>query len=327
MESVAAEWSAGEIDVLARAVVNAPSVHNMQPWSLELPDGEALLSERTDLVLPYHDPAGRDLAVSCGAAAANLELGMRVLGRETLLTLLPDPLRPELVARVTASDVRLPSALDLHRYSAIARRHSYRHAFTGQCVSDYDLTDLVTASHAAGVTARPLRGAAELTALADVLEYAGAALRQDDGYQRELTLWTARGGARPGDGLTLAAAASTLPWAGLVRRGTALPDRETLAARLGRETVLVFLTADDTRLDHVRTGVAMEQTWLAAVDMGLAAAVQTQPLHVAEARSALIDDLGLPGYPQLFMRVGHPAVAVPCSPRRAIGDLLERDPL
>ncbi|PXY30113.1 nitroreductase [Prauserella sp. PE36] len=327
MESAAAEWSAGEIDVLARAVVHAPSVHNMQPWSLELPDGEALLVERTDLALPCHDPAGRDRAVSCGAAAANLELGMRVLGRATRLALLPDPDRPDLVARITAGEVRLPSGIDLHRYSAIARRRSYRHAFTGQCVSDYDLADLVAASPAEGVTARPLRGAAELTALADVLEYAGAAVRQDDGYQRELALWTARDIERAGDGLALAAVASTLPWAGLVRPGTALPDRETLAARLGRETVLVFVTTDDTRLDHVRTGVAMEQTWLAAVDMGLAAAVQTQPLHLAEARSALIENLGLPGYPQLLMRVGHPAVAVPRSPRRAIRELLDRDAL
>ncbi|MBK1782837.1 Acg family FMN-binding oxidoreductase [Prauserella cavernicola] len=328
MGTTAYEWSAGEIDVLARAVVHAPSVHNIQPWALELPDGEALLFERGDLAVPYHDPHGRDRAISCGGAITHLQLGMRVLGWATRVELLPDPARPELIARVAVTGARVPSDKDLHRYSAIARRRSYRHAFTGQSVSDYDLDDLVAASPLAGVRARPLRGAEELAALADVLEYAGAALRHDEGYQRELAMWTFHEdelGLGFGAGIASATlAASTLPWAGLVRPGTALPDRETLARRLSRETVLVFLTPDDTRADHLRTGIAMEHTWLAAVDMGLAAAVQTQPFQLSEARSALIDDLCLPGHPQLLMRVGHPAEPVPQSPRRRVREVLER---
>jgi nitroreductase len=321
-------WSAGDIGVLARAVVLAPSVHNIQPWRLELPDGEALLIERTDLALPYHDPLGRDRAISCGAAVANLEVGMRVLARPPSVRLLPEQARPELVARLVAGTGRAPGDTDLHRYSAIARRHSYRHTFAQFPVSDYAIKDLIAASSGDGVHGRVLRGCADATALADVLEYAAAAVQQDLGYQRELAIWTIRDEDTHRHGTGIAGSAlptSTVPWAGLVRPATALPDRETLAARLERETVLVFVSPGDGKLDHLRTGIAMQRTWLAAVDLGLKAAVQTQPLHLAEARARLVDKLGLTGYPQLLMRVGHPAGSVPRSPHRRAAEVIARD--
>lgn len=321
------EWSAGETDVLARAVVRAPSVHNTQPWWLELPDGEALVFARRELELPFHDPLGKDRTISCGAAIANLDLGMRVLAQRPRLNLLPDPQRPDLIARLEVTQTLPPTETDLHWYSAIARRRSYRHAFGDHVVSDYDVKDLIAASSSDGVQVKVLRSAEELTALADVLEYAAATIARDRGYQRELMLWTIREGAGPARGTGIADGAlptSSLPWAGLVRPNTALPDRDTLAQRLERETVLVFLTPGDTRLDHLRTGIGMQHTWLAAVDMGLAAAVQTQPLHLAEARASFIEKLGLAGYPQLLMRVGHPTSAVPQSPRRRAADVLDR---
>lgn len=325
-EQVQHEWSAGETDVLARAVVRTPSVHNIQPWWLDLPVGAALVYERTDLALPYHDPRGRDRAISCGAAVANLELAMRVLALYPRLDLLPRAARSDLVARLTVERHQPPSETDLHRYSAIARRRSYRKPFTAAAVSDYDIKDLVTASSTEGVQVRVLRGEAELTALAELLEYAGMVLRHDRGYQRELAIWTVRDERSHRHGAGVAGSAlppSTLPWAGLVRPSTALPDRQTLVNRLGHETVLVFSSRGDDRLDHVRTGIAMQHTWLAAVDMGLAAAVQTQPLHLAEARTKFGDALDLAGFPQLLMRVGHPSASVVQSPRRHVAELLQ----
>ncbi|WP_235999259.1 nitroreductase family protein [Qaidamihabitans albus] len=104
----------------------------------------------------------------------------------------------------------------------------------------------------------------------------------------------------------------------MVRQRTELPDRDTLA----EETVLLFLSQTDTRSSHVRTGIAMQQTWLAAVDAGLVAAVQTQPLQLPEVRSRLAQGLGVEGYPQLLMRVGYAAGPVPQSPRRAVAEIL-----
>ncbi|WP_020635587.1 hypothetical protein [Amycolatopsis alba] len=128
-------------------------------------------------------------------------------------------------------------------------------------------------------------------------------------------------------GVGLAATAlppGSLPWAGLVRPSTALPDSAVLMRRLAAETLLVFLTLDDTRYDHLTAGHAVQTTWLDAVDGGLVGSVLTQPLHLPEVRSALCEDLELAGFPQALMRFGYPSGAVPASPRRAVDEVLGR---
>ncbi|HET6705722.1 MAG TPA: nitroreductase, partial [Amycolatopsis sp.] len=67
-------WTAAETDVLVRSMMRAPSVHNTQPWLLEVEAAELRVRERAEPALPHHDPRGRDRAASCGAAVANLEL-------------------------------------------------------------------------------------------------------------------------------------------------------------------------------------------------------------------------------------------------------------
>jgi nitroreductase len=318
------EWSAGETDVLARAIVRAPSVHNIQPWRLELPDGEAKLFERADLTLPHHDPDDRDRSISCGAAAANLEIAARVLSLRPRLWLLPDGPDSDLVARLSVEGPGRPHENDLHRYTAIARRHSYRQPFAGPKLSSEDVADLAAEASGDDVHVRPLVGDEDVDALAELLDYAGAVLKNDQGYQRELAIWTIRDERSRSHGVGLASGAlpsTSLPWAGLVRVRTALPDRAVLARRLAEETVLVFATGEDGRLAHVRAGMVMQQVWLAAVRRGLVAAVQTQPLHLSEARRRFADRLSLDAYPQVLMRVGRPSGEVPTSPHRRPSEL------
>lgn len=321
------EWSAGETDVLARAVIRAPSVHNIQPWRLELPDGEAVLFERADLSLPHHDPRGRDRAISCGAAVANLEIAARVLSLEPRVRLLPDGPDADRVARLVVEGAHRPREAELHRYSAISRRRSYRRPFAGPVLSDEDVARLVTEAGGEDVRVRPVSGPVEIDALADLLEYAGGVLKQDRGYQRELAIWTIRNERSRAHGAGVVGSTSppsSLPWAGLVRTQTALPHRQALADRLAEETVLLFATDADGRDSHVRTGLAMQRLWLAAVECGLVAAVQTHPLHLPEARRRFGERLSLTGYPQLLMRVGRPSGVVPQSPRRHENELLTR---
>lgn len=320
-------WSTAEIEVLARTLLRAPSVHNIQPWFLEFDHTRLLLIERRDLALPEHDPTGRDRLMSCGAGLANLELAIRVLGYAPRTETFPDPDRPEVVASIEPGERTLPSAEDLHRYSAIERRRSYRMRFSGRPVSRQRIGELMATAADAGVEARPIRDELELSRVAELLEFAAEAFQHDRGYQRELALWTIRDEVshRHGVGLAMTALPTgSLPWAGLVRTGTALPDSAVLKRRLAEETLLVFLTVDDTRHDHLAAGRALQTTWLAAVDEGLVGSILTQPLHLPEVRSALCDDLELAGFPQALMRFGYPSGAVPASPCRSVDELLGR---
>lgn len=316
------EWTLAEAEVLGRTVLRAPSVHNTQPWRLELTDGAALLLERTDLALPRHDPRRRDLAISCGTALANLELAVRVLGRRAEATVLPDPAHPEVVARVEAVEPLPPTDQELRRYGAIMARRSHRGAFTGLPVGAEEAERVVAAAATTGVEAIRLSGTERL---AKFFEHAARVLQDDGAYQRELALWTIRDeAAHPhGAGIRFSALPpGELPWAGLVRRATVVPDSVLLRERLEAETLLLFTTADDARADHIRAGYALERCWLEGVTLGLAGAVLTQPLRVPEVRSALCEDYRLAGFPQALLRLGRSTRVARSSLRRGVAEVL-----
>ena len=301
-------WTAGEKNLIGTAAVCAPSVHNTRPWVLDLPDGErvAELYERLDRALPRHDPLGRDRLISCGAALEHVRIALRVLGWGPEVRLFPEPDRPDLVARVRATGRAEPSDEDCRAHAAIGLRHSHRRPFGPAPVPDATVRLLLAANHTDGVGLRPVREEGELRTLAGLLSHTALVLRDDHAYQRELAAWTAAvRDPMPGTGVSAASRrATTLPWAGLVRRTTAVPDVEVLAERLSRDFLLLVETVDDGPLDHVRAGAAAESVWLAAVDAGLAGAVLTQPFQLSEVRAGLVEALSLHGFPQLLLRFG-----------------------
>ncbi len=101
---------------------------------------------------------------------------------------------------------------------------------------------------------------------------------------------------------------AALPWAGLVRRSTAVPDVEVITDRLQRECLLLVETPDDGPLDQVRAGMAAQTAWLTATDARLVGSVLTQPLQLPEVRAGLVEALSLAGFPQLLLRLGHPQI-------------------
>jgi hypothetical protein len=299
-------WSSSEVGVLARSLSHAPSVHNTQPWTLEARADSADLYERFDVTLPRHDPSGRDRVISCGAALTNLELAVRALGWDTDVALFPDRERPDLVARITAIGRKETTATEVERYAAIFRRHSYREPFSLHTVSRSALRALAAVPTEPGVQARVIDPRTECATLAELFDYAAVVFRDDRAYQRELSSWS----LGPKD--------TTLPWGGLVRQDTHVPDTVTLTQRLMREGILVLLTTDDTRRDRLLAGAVMQQIWLAAITRGLVASVLTQPLQLREVRAGLIERLHLAGYPQLFLRLGHPTATGPEVPDRRL---------
>ena len=317
-------WTKGEITVVAGAVRRAPSVHNTQPWILEFHDGSVSLFERLDLSLPWHDPTGRDRMISCGAALSNLVLATRILGWEVEALLFPERDRPDEVARVIVTGRRAPSDVDWNTYSRIPWRRSHRGPFLPKPVPESLRHALVDASSAGGVQLRPMAGITESAVLAELLTHTGLVLRGDRAYQRELALWTnERPDHHPGGGIpALAKGIATLPWVGLVRPDTAVPDRNVLAARLNQEYLLLVQTPDDGRRDHLLAGRAIQDTWLAAGRDGLAGSVLTQPLHLAEVRAGLIERLRLPGFPQALLRFGYAGETGPHSPRVPLTELI-----
>lgn len=304
-----------QIGTLARAVSRAPSVHNSQPWQLLVRGTEVDLLERLDVELRRQDPFGRDRLLSCGAAVTNLELAVRVLGRDCHVEYRGDG---DAVATVTIGRPRAVSARDFALYHAIGRRRSHRHAFYHSRVPAGVRAALVATGETTGVH---VTAPAHLDKLAELLGFATRVLREDRGYQRELAVWTAHASVT-GDGVPEdALSEEALPVAGLIRTGTPVSDDVVLAERLAAENLLVVCTDGDTRAEHLAAGAALQRVWLMATSKALVGSVITQPLHLTGFRARLVSELGLPGVPQAIFRFGYPAVPAAPSPRLPLGEL------
>ena len=108
MDAVLDPGSAGEPgtpEEIARFAVGAavwsPSVHNTQPWRFRAQPGEISLYADADRRLAVADLACREMTISCGAALFTTRLALRFLGYVPEVSILPDPDRPMLVARIS----------------------------------------------------------------------------------------------------------------------------------------------------------------------------------------------------------------------------------
>ncbi|MGW5055653.1 nitroreductase family protein [Actinokineospora sp. NPDC004072] len=287
-------WTCAEEAVLVAAVDRAPSVHGTRPWALETRDRDALVIERAALRLPRQDPFGRDRLISCGAAVATLRLACRGLGWTESWRQFPLPERRDVVAVVRAGERKPSDRGELARYAAIGARRSHRARFAAPPPVAARAA-LLKATDVAGAAVVLLAGPERDAAVGRLLTHAADHIGNDPAYRAELAAWCGP-------------EADPRLWSGLGAEADQHPGGPTLADRLADEAHLVVITTGDGRSDHLHAGIALQQTWLAATALGLAASAVTLPLHLHEVRAGLVEAAELPGFPQAILRVGVPAV-------------------
>jgi hypothetical protein len=111
---------------------------------------------------------------------------------------------------------------------------------------------------------------------------------------------------------------SGLPWA-------LLSDSRVGAEELRRHPILVLGTTGDTRGDWLSVGEALQRLLLLATARGLAVSLFTQTIEVPALRTSLRRALGLPGPPQVVLRLGYPVTSVPRARRRALESVFVTD--
>lgn len=303
------------------AAVHAPSVYNSQPWRFHVGHGFVDLYADGARRLPVVDTSGREQAISLGAALFNLRVAILNHHRIPLVRLLPDPSRPDLVARVSLGPPVRPDATVRALAAAIPQRHTNRRPFTSVTVPAEVLAELSGAARTEGARLTVLDEPARWALLA-LVRSADVRLRRDPHYRDELTVWTSDDTDRP-DGV---ARPEFGPWDAL----ETLPLRDfgltrTTGPRRGGRfepdpTVVVLSTEADGREQWLRAGQALERVLLTATVRGLATTPMTQPLEVPELRE-LVDSSGAP---QVILRVGY-GPACSASSRRPIRDVLVLD--
>ncbi|SDH63350.1 Acg family FMN-binding oxidoreductase [Pseudonocardia oroxyli] len=307
-------------DVL-RAASRAPSLHNTQPWSFRVSEHAIELWADRTRQLRVADPSGRELRIACGAALLNLRLALLGQGVKPLVSVLPDPTQPDLVAIVRRGGTRRATPAQRRLLEAIPRRHTNRTPFTDGAIASAALHDLRRAALDEGAWLHLVTDPAQRTELSDLARHAHEVQVSDPAFAAELERWTGHDEPRS-DGVP-AASGGPLPRPNSVwvmrdfTRGNGKPDPGFEA-----DPIIAVLTAhSDGPHEEVRAGEALERVLLTATTHGLSASFLSQLVEVPDARQSLRRMLGGFRPPLVVLRLGH-GWPVPTTPRRPYPDLV-----
>ena len=308
----------------------APSLHNAQPWAFRVGRDRVDVLLDSDRLLPVADPASRQAHLGVGAAVLVLRLALRGADLDVRVQPWPDPGEPGLVARIAVTGRRSASAEDRQLLSAVPARRTVRTPFTSADVPVPLRVAWREQAEAEGAGLRWVEAPGERMGVAALVAAAERRQQRDPAFLAELERWT--------DPVTLADGVGVPPSVfgvtGSVGHAAEFPLRDFAG---GRETdrprhvgpaeahpvVAVLHTSGDRREDWLRGGQALMRLLLAAAADGYAASYLNQPLELPDPRRQLRDELRLESWPQLVLRLGHPAgMLPPQAPRRPVTELL-----
>jgi len=292
------------IDRALRAAIRAPSVHNTQPWRFVVETPVVDLYLDTERVLRIADPDGREARLSCGAALANLRIALRAGGRAVVVDPLPEPTRPELLARVRVAGHRPATPPDRDLADAIDNRTTNRRPFTERPVPGRERGALVGAADVEGAHLVLLDTPPAMETFARLLRLADQSQEENSAFQAELRNWTTGDTTRQ-DGVP-STAGGPRPVGTPLLKLRDYPGRRTAEREFEREPLVAMVTTTgDTARDQLRAGQAMQRVLLVATSLGLGASFLSQPIEQPDTRAAIRTELGAGAHPQAVLRIGY----------------------
>lgn len=267
--------------------------------------------------------------MACGAALENVRLTLRHLGREPDMAILPDPGRPQLVARVRVGPPSPVTHTEARFFTAIPLRRSNRMRFYGRPLPPGVAPSLQQAAESSGATLRYILGETSRDALAGIIHDADRAQARDAGFRRELGAWLRTNDTDRPDGMPGFAFGMSTPMAALAPMVVrAVPWDRMRVIRdddLAREAPLlgVLMTRNDEARDWIAAGQGMQRALLFATSQGLCAGIMNQSMQVNATRDRIRRLLCRDLWPLAILRFGF-GPETPRTPRRILEDVLVR---
>lgn len=280
----------------------APSVQNTQPWRWRIRPGSLDLLADRRRQLTVTDPDRRLLTVSCGAALHHAEVVLAAQGHGSLLLPVPDPRRPDHLARLCLAGPARVSAATMRLYQAIGLRSTDRRPGGRAPVDDTALLLVTLAVQAHGCFLWPLRRD-QVVGLAAAVGHAQQAQAADAAWRAETARW-AGGARREGAGVPDASIPERRPCTAVAgrdfgRAGT-LPVGDGTD---GAATYAILYGALDEPVDWLNAGRALSHAWLTATDVGVSVLPVSAPVEVPADRETVRGLLPGAGYPYLVLRL------------------------
>jgi hypothetical protein len=312
------------------AGVQAPSVHNTQPWRFFRGDHEISIAANNERQLLEADPHGREMMISCGAALFNVRVALRYLGFVPKTVVLPDRELPNLIARVTWDEQVPPVEYERKLFAEISRRRTHRGGFDPARLPAALLDALPQEAIKEKATLTLVTGNQLLTsAIAAVVDAGDCALRLNVARAKEEAHWAPGPGSHRQDGVppTAYSAQPEHTEPDFVSRGFAhghgwgLASAPETAVVRSAGVVGLLTTSADQPSDWVHAGQALQRVLLTASSCHVAAALHSQPLEIPLLREFIRVHLAGRAYPQMVLRLGATSEKS-VSVRRPVEDVL-----
>ncbi|PFG33225.1 Acg family FMN-binding oxidoreductase [Sanguibacter antarcticus] len=309
------------IERILSAAAKAPSVHNTQPWAVDVHGDRITLRADPARQLRHADPTGREMYISCGAFLLNLEVAARRESLTAVTTVLPSSTDDLLVARVVLESALEPTMEELELAVAIGHRATSRAPFDDAPLDVDVLSEMQNTARTDGVGLRVIQPSEPARSQVLDLVRRSEALATEDAVARgEESAWTTRDPERhdgiPARLLGAPDAQGHRP----VRRSwaDAGPDAEPFDHR---STMVVLTTPGDKREDWVAAGQGLEHLLLVATSYYVHASFATTVLENPTTRHDLVRALELDGQPQMLVRLGYSGTERH-SPRRTVEEII-----
>jgi hypothetical protein len=288
---------ADELRLLLHAAVLSLSDSNVPPWRFQIDGNSADLYVDFARTWRETDPSGREMTLACGAGLSYLQAVAQRQGRGIAITPYPDPLRPDLLARVWLEPAA-GSGSDATPLPAVGRERLVWETGAGPQPGDAALRaleDAVARSAAwLHLEQRPDRRAAVVGLIAE----------SDDQHTRDPLRRRAETAHHGPDRWRLPAQ----PPAGRLEPFVIHPNagRRAAAARpapgaAGHPVFAVLGTAGDSRHVWLHAGQGLGRQLMQVRRHKILPAFRNQLIRVPELRARLGELIGRDGFPQVVL--------------------------
>ncbi len=309
-----------KLKFLIQYAILAPSVRNSQPWNFRVEDGVIRLHLDRSRARRTTDPELRELIISCGAALQHLCVAARRFGFNLEVETLPEG-KPSLLAIVRLDGKKKATEDETIMFYAIHKWLNVPQPFRAKKkVPDALLDELSRMANTDNTwlhVARESAGRdtiAGLIAEGDLAQKKGEEERKQQAAAAPAPIKRRKQDKRSILQIDVAEGAGHI--ASYIQSFFKRPVGESkIIARSKKsltdsEAVLVILgTHENSPASWLAAGQTLAAILLRGLAVGVRASFLNQPVQLPELRNKLIEDLDLPGYPQVLLHLGYPESA------------------